>query len=111
MFGKSKVVANASNFFFMVTFSLKVNLRSNVKEASLSESRIYRSISQFSIRGGFICCVKSLDVEQSKGYYWIIIDTAYLPQVMMTVLHSWGFVYLNSSYAFVEEDEDHDDPG
>jgi len=95
----------------MVTFSLKVNLRSNVKEASLSESRIYRSISQFSIRGGFICCVKSLDVEQSKGYYWIIIDTVDSSQVMMTVLHSWGFVYLNSSYAFVEEDEDHDDPG
>jgi len=55
--------------------------------------------------------VKSLDVEQSKGYYWIIIDTVDSSQVMMTVLHSWGFVYLNSSYAFVEEDEDHDDPG
>ena len=54
-------------FFSRGTFSLKVNLRSNVKEASLSESRICRSISQFSIRGGFICCVKSLDVEQSKG--------------------------------------------
>ena len=26
------------------------------------------------------------------------------------VLHEWGFVYLNSSYDFVEEDEDHDDP-
>jgi len=59
--GKDKVVANARNSFFKVTFSLKVNLRSNVKEASLAESRIYRSISQFSIRGGFICCVESLE--------------------------------------------------
>jgi len=66
MFGKSKVVANARNSFFKVTFSLKVNLRSNVKEASLAESRIYRSISQFSIRGVFICCVKSLEVKQSR---------------------------------------------
>jgi len=31
-------------------------------------------------------------------------------QVMMRVLNWWGFVYLNSSYDFVEEDEDHDDP-
>ena len=81
MLGKSKVVVNARNSFFKVTFSLKVNLRSNVKVASLAESRIYRSIRQFSIRGFFIC-LERLAVEQSKGYYWIIIGTVDLSQVM-----------------------------
>ena len=41
MFGKSKVVANASTIFFISRSSshlLKVSLWSNVKEASLAES-------------------------------------------------------------------------
>ncbi|MFY0649063.1 MAG: hypothetical protein JXQ86_00280 [Methylophilaceae bacterium] len=58
----------------MVTFALKVNLRSNVKERSVANSVVDHSISQFSILGGFICCVKSLEVEQSKvlvmGCHW-----------------------------------------
>ena len=59
-------MVNASNSFFKVTFSLKVNLRSNVKEASLAESKIYRSIGQLPILGFFIC-LERLAVEQSKG--------------------------------------------
>ena len=45
----------------------------------------------------FFNCVKSLEAQQ-------------LSQDMMRVLHEWGFVYLNGSYDFVEEDEDNDDP-
>ena len=77
------MVANARNSFFKVTFSLKVNLRSNVKEASLAESVISRSITQLSIHVGFFICLERLAVEQSKGYYWIIIDTVCLSQVMI----------------------------
>jgi len=43
-------------------------------------------------------------------YHWIVIGTVYTSQDMMTVLHYWGFVYLNSSKNFVEEDEDNDYP-
>ena len=52
--------------FFHGYVLVKGNLRSNVKEASLAESRIYRSIRQFSIRGFFIC-LERLAVEQSRG--------------------------------------------
>ena len=75
-------MANASNSFFKVTFSLKVNLRSNVKEASLAESKIYRSIGQLPTLGFFIC-LERLAVEQSKGYYWIMIGTVDLSQDMI----------------------------
>ena len=59
-------MANASNVFFMGTFSLKVNLRSNLKGASLAESLLFQIISQFSIREGFICCVKSLEAVNNQ---------------------------------------------
>ena len=45
-----------------------------------------------------------------KGLVWVVIGTVDISQVMITVLLYWGFVYLNGSYDFVEEDEDHDDP-
>jgi hypothetical protein len=43
--------------FDMITLSLNNNLRSNVKESSLAESRIYHSISQLSIHGVFLSVV------------------------------------------------------
>ena len=51
-------MANASNVFFMGTFSLKVNLRSNVREASLAESLLFQIISQFFIHAGFLSVVR-----------------------------------------------------
>ena len=76
-------MANASNVFFMGTFSLKVNLRSNVKEASLAESGIYHSISQLLYSWGFYLLCESLEVNNQRVTNGLSLAQCDLSQVMM----------------------------
>ncbi len=52
--------------FFHGYVLVKGNLRSNEREASLTESLVCNSISQLSIDGVFICCVQSLEALNNQ---------------------------------------------